>query len=81
MKITIELPDDVAARLEKRANVYGVPMETLIVNSVVARDNPSPEERAERRRRAYEEIKRLREELNVSQDLDIREMIEEGRRF
>jgi hypothetical protein len=81
MKITIELPDDVAARLEKRANVYGVPMETLIVNSVVARDNPSAEEKAEIRRRAYEEIVRLREEMNVTEELNIREMIEEGRRF
>ncbi len=81
MKITIELPDDVAARLEKRANVYGVPMETLIVNSVVARDNPSAEEKAEIRRRAYEEIVRLREEMNVTEEVNIREMIEEGRRF
>lgn len=81
MKITIELPDDVAARLEKRASLYGVPMETLIVNSVVARDNPSAEEKAEKRLRAYEDIVRLREEMNVTEEVNIREMIEEGRRF
>ena len=81
MKITIELPDDVAARLEKRANVYGVPMETLIVNSVVARDNPSPEEKAKRRQEAYREIMAIRERNVLTDDLDARALIEEGRRF
>jgi hypothetical protein len=81
MKITIELPDDVAARLEKRANVYGVPMETLIVNSVVARDNPSPEEKAKKREEAFRRIMEIRERSVLVDDATIREMIEEGRRF
>jgi hypothetical protein len=81
MKITIELPDDVAARLEKRAHVYGVPMETLIVNSVVARDNPSPEERAKKREEAYRQIMEIRERNVLTDNLDARSLIDEGRRF
>ncbi len=81
MKVTIELPDEVAARLEAKANRVGLHLEDLLVRDAMARDTPSEAERLERLRRIREEIDQIRERNVLVDDLDIRSMIEEGRRF